>query len=254
VSDHQLRIAHALNEAAKLMNAPSTLDETLDAITQAALNTVPGFSHVGISITHRDGVIETKSATDQLVWELDSVQYSLREGPCYDSITGGGITVVQEARHDQRWPRYMPEAVKRGLRAQLAVGLYSDGDSLGGLNLYSTDSDQVAGDAIGIAELFASQAAIALGRSRQEFQLNQALESRKLIGEAMGLVMQRYELDEDRAFQFLVRASSTGNVKLRDLAVELVRAANERAIKARTANGRTANGQPRGTAELPSQK
>jgi GAF domain-containing protein len=166
------------------------------------------------------------------------VQYSLREGPCYDSITSGKVTVVQEARHDQRWPRYMPEAVRRGLRAQLAVGLYSDRDSLGGLNLYSTESDHVEDDAIGIAELFASQAAIALGRSRHEFQLNEALESRKVIGQAMGLVMQRYALDEDRAFQFLVRASSTGNVKLRDLAAELVlqanlRAGNERGVRAR---------------------
>ena len=234
MSEHELRIAHALNEAAKLMNAPATLDETLDAITRAALSTVPGFSHVGISITHRDGTIETRSATDQLVWELDHVQYNLQEGPCYDAITGGGITVVNEARHDQRWPNYMPEAVKRGLRAQLAVGLYSDHHSLGGLNLYSTDSDRVEDDAIGIAELFASQAAIALGRSRQEFQLNEALESRKVIGQAMGLIMEKYELDEDRAFQFLVRASSTGNIKLRELAGELVRSANARALEART--------------------
>jgi GAF domain-containing protein len=254
VSDSEMRIAHALNEAAKLMNAPATLDETLDAITRAALGTVPGFSHVGISITHRDGRIETKSATDQLVWELDHVQYELREGPCYDTITGGGVTVVNEARHDQRWPRYMREAVKRGLRAQLAVGLYSDGGSLGGLNLYSTDSDHVDQDAIGIAELFASQAAIALGRSRQEFQLNEALESRKVIGQAMGLVMQRYGVDEDRAFQFLVRASSTGNIKLRDLAAELVLQANVRAGHERAVHGRRITARPSGATDRPSSR
>lgn len=227
----ELRIAHALTEAAKLMNAPPTLEETLDAISHAALSTVPGFTHVGISITHRDGTIETKSATDQLVWELDEVQYELREGPCYDSIRGCGITVVPHARRDQRWPRYMPEAVKRGLRAQLAVGLYSDRDSLGGLNLYSTESEEIEEDAIGIAELFAAQAAIALGRSRQEFQLNEALESRKVIGQALGLIMQKYEMNEDRAFQFLIRASSTSNTRVRDVAAELVRTANERATR-----------------------
>ena len=223
MSDRELRIAQALTEAAKLMNAPPTLGETLDAIVRAALATVPGFNHVGISITHRDGTIETKSATDPLVWELDAVQYGLREGPCYDSITGCGITVVRRARHDQRWPRYMPEAVKRGLRAQLAVGLYSDRDSLGGLNLYSTESDDVEDDAIGIAELFAAQAAIALGRSR------------KIIGQALGLIMQKYELNEDRAFQFLIRASSTSNVKVRDVAAELVHNANQRAARVITA-------------------
>lgn len=235
MSDRELRIAQALTEAAKLMNSPRTLEETLDAIVRAALATVPGFDHVGISITHRDGTIETKSATDPLVWELDAVQYGLHEGPCYDSITGCGITVVRRARHDQRWPRYMPEAVKRGLRAQLAVGLYSDRDSLGGLNLYSTESDDVEDDAIGIAELFAAQAAIALGRSRQEFQLNEALESRKVIGQALGLIMQKYDLNEDRAFQFLIRVSSTSNVKVRDVAAELVHTANQRAARVITA-------------------
>jgi GAF domain-containing protein len=229
MTDQKFHIAEALSEAARMMNAPPSLEETLDAITRAALNTVPGFDHVGISITHRDGTIETKSATDQLVWELDQVQYSLREGPCFESITGSEVTVVEYARHDQRWPRYMPEAVKRGLRAQLAVGLYSDGDSLGGLNLYSTESDTIDEDARGIAELFAAQAAIALGRSRQEFHLNEALHSRKTIGQALGLVMERYQIDEDRALQFLIRASSTSNLKLRDVALELVRSANERA-------------------------
>jgi GAF domain-containing protein len=228
VHDHELRIAKALTEASRMMNAPPGLDETLAAIVQAALDTVPGFDHVGISITHRDGTIETRSATDQLVWDLDEIQYSLREGPCYDTLRGEGVLVVDNARHDQRWPTYMPQAVARGLRAQLAVGLYSAGDSLGGLNLYSTSSDRVEEDAAAIAKLFAAQAAIALGRSRQAVQLSEALESRKLIGQAIGLVMAQYELDEDRAFQYLIRASSTSNIKLRDVAAELVRVANQR--------------------------
>ena len=228
MSQRDMHIANALIEAAKLMNAPSTLGETLEAITRSALLTVSGFDHVGISITHRDGTIETKTATDQLVWELDRLQYTLREGPCYDSISGAGVTVVENARQDQRWPRYMPEAVKLGLRAQLAVGLYSDDDSLGGINLYSTRTDKIADEAIGIAELFAAQAAIALGRSRETSQMHEALESRKLIGQALGLLMERYDMTEERAFQFLVRASSTSNTKLRDVAAELVASADRR--------------------------
>ena len=90
------------------MHAPATVEETLDAIVHATLQTVPGFDHVGISLTHRSGRIETMSGTDQLVWELDTIQYGLSEGPCYDSIRGGGVTVVERARHDQRWPRYIP--------------------------------------------------------------------------------------------------------------------------------------------------
>ncbi len=223
MSDHEIRIATALTEAATVMNAPFTLEETLDAITRATLETVPGFDHVGISITHRDGRIETRAGTDRLVWELDDLQYGLREGPCYDAIRGGGVVTVANAADDPRWPRYLPKAVQAGLTAQLAVGLYRDQDSLGGLNLYSTNGAGVHPDAVLIAELFASQAVIALGRSTEHSQLNEALMSRKVIGQATGILMERYQLDESRAFQFLIRASSTSNIKLRDVAAELVR-------------------------------
>lgn len=219
--------AAALTEAAKMVHAPLTVEETLDAIVEATLHTVPGFDHVGISLTHRDGRIETMAGTDQLVWELDDVQYSLKEGPCYDAIRGGGPVMVEHARHDQRWPTYMPQAVKHGLRAQLAVGLYREEDSVGGLNLYSTESDTIDEHALQIAELFASHAAIALGRSRQESQLNEALVSRKVVGQAVGIIMERYRIDEHRAFQFLIRASQSTNIKLREVAREVVTTTNE---------------------------
>ena len=121
----------------------------------------------------------------------------------------------------------MPEAVKRGLRAQLAVQLFADEERLGGLNLYSTESEEIDEDAPHVAQLFASHAAIALGRAQHEENLNVALSTRKTIGQAVGILMERYGIDEDRAFQFLVRASSTGNIKLRDVAEELVTRTNE---------------------------
>jgi len=138
--------------------------------------------------------------------------------------------LVEHAPHDQRWPRYMPAAAKKGLRAQLGVGLFDDEDSLGGLNLYSTSADTVSSDAVQIAQLFASQASIALGRSRHASQLNQALETRKMIGQAIGILMGKHRITEERAFQFLVRASSTSNIKLRSVAEELVRTTNDQAI------------------------
>nr|WP_281366587.1 ANTAR domain-containing protein [Nocardioides thalensis] len=77
-----------------------------------------------------------------------------------------------------------------------------------------------------MAELFAAHATIALNRTRYEHQLNEALASRKAIGQAIGLIMQRYQIDEDRAFHFLVRASSSSNLKLRVIADELISSAN----------------------------
>jgi hypothetical protein len=105
----------------------------------------------------------------------------------------------------------------------LAVKLHlDDKGTLGGLNLYSTESEDVDIEAEHMAELFAAHAAVALGSVSERHQLNQALESRKVIGMAVGVVMERYGLDEDGAFKFLVRTSSNANVKLRVIAQDIV--------------------------------
>jgi GAF domain-containing protein len=221
-------VASALTEAARALHRPRTLEDTLDAIVRAAQDSVPGMNHVGISITHKDGKIETMAGTDQLVWDLDSLQYTLEEGPCVSSVTEEPVVVVEHAEHDQRWPTYMPKAVEAGVRAQLALRLYTDADTLGGLNLYSTESETIAPDAVQMAELFASHAAIALDRARHEHQLNEALASRKAIGQATGILMERYQITEDRAFHFLIRASTTSNIKLRVIAEEVVKSSNEK--------------------------
>jgi GAF domain-containing protein len=222
-------IARQLAEASALLHSQRTLEDTLDTIVETALPMLPGIDHVGISIKHPDGTVETKAATDPFVWELDSLQYSLNEGPCVDSIQGEVIVTLSEARHAQRWPNYIAQAVRRGLRSQLAVRLFSEEGTLGGLNMYSTSRDDIDPTAPMIAELFATHATAALGRARKEDQLNVAMQTRKLIGQAIGIVMERHQIDEDRAFQYLARVSQTSNIKLRDVAQELISTANERA-------------------------
>lgn len=208
---------------------PQTLEETLEAIAQSAQTAVPGIDAAGISVMHRDGKIETKAATAKLVWKLDRLQYELGEGPCVDAMREQPIVKVDHVGHVQNWPRFIPRAVEEGLRSQLGVRLYVNDQTLGGLNLYSTTSDTIDPEAAHIAELFAAHAALALGHARTEENLNAALESRKVIGEALGLLMERHQMDDERAFRFLIRVSNTGNIKLRDVAQELVDQANQRA-------------------------
>ena len=216
------QIASALAESARTMNRPSTLDDTLDAIVSSACTSIPGIDAVSISVSHRDGRMETLAGTEQLPWELDAVQYSLEEGPCVDTLRGARVVFADRLRHRQEWPGYVPAAVGKGVRSQLGLQLYTDQETLGGLNLYCTSSDTLHPDAPHVAEPFAAHAALALARARKVEQLNLAIDSRKLIGQAIGILMERYRIPEDRAFQFLVRASSTGNLKVRDIAQELV--------------------------------
>jgi GAF domain-containing protein len=219
-------LAVALAGAARAINAPSTLEETLDAIVTSAKASVPGFDQVGISLVNRDGTIETLAGTGQLVWELDALQYSLEEGPCVRAMRSEPLVVAENIRRDQRWPRYVPRAVAAGLKAQLALQLYSEHETLGGLNLYSTELETIDPDALHAAELFATHAALALGRARRESQLNEAIDSRTVLGKAIGLVMERYQINDERAFQFIVRASSTSNMRAREVAAEIVDRAN----------------------------
>jgi GAF domain-containing protein len=221
-------ILAGLAEAARLIYSAPDLPTTLNTTVQAARLALPAIDHVGISITYRDGRVETVAATDQLVWDLDQLQYEFHEGPCLDAIQMSGIVEVNNLlAHQSRWPRFVPPAVAMGLRAQMGLPLYVDDKTLGGLNLYSTESDRIDPRLREAAELFATHAALAMGHVRREENLNAALHTRKVIGQAIGIVMERYELDEHRAFQYLTQVSQHSNVKLRDVAVELVQQSNE---------------------------
>jgi GAF domain-containing protein len=177
-------IGTALMRAARAMNEPHTLEETLNTIVETAARSLPGIDHVGITLASRDGSMATRAGTDPLVWRLDQLQYDLGEGPCLHAIIAEPVISVEYAFREQRWPRFIPAAVKLGLRAQLGMRLFTEEETIGGLNMYSTSADTIDPDVVHMAELFAAQASIALGRTRREEQLNTALRTRKIIGQA----------------------------------------------------------------------
>jgi ANTAR domain len=118
-------------------------------------------------------------------------------------------------------------ATERGVLSQVAVRLFAQNKHIAGLNLYSTDRADVDPDAPEIAQLFATHAGILVGRAQNEHHLHQALETRKTIGQAIGIVMERYRIDAEAAFQFLIRTSMASNIKVRDVAEEVVTASVE---------------------------
>jgi GAF domain-containing protein len=227
--DPRPNITGGLAEATRQIHSAPDVESALHTVVEAAQRSLPGITHVGVSITHRDGTIETMAATDPVVGSLDQLQYEMGEGPCFDAIRHGPLIQVDGlAAHADRWPHYAPKALALGVRAQLGLRLFLEEETLGGLNLYAMEQDHIDPDVRQLAELFATHAALALGRIRQEENLHSALHARKVIGQAIGIVMAQYELDQDRAFQYLARVSQNSNVKLRDVAEELVLLTNER--------------------------
>ncbi len=212
----------ALNSAADAMNVASDVQATLEAIAAQAQRTLPGIDHVGVSVVSPAGRLMTIVSNHEVVRRLDDLQYALGEGPCVTAVTEDRTVVVENVRHEQRWPAFMREAVPLGLRAQLGIRLFKDESGVGALNMYSLTHDHLDPHLGHLAELFAGHAAHALRHARLSEQLETALKTRSLIGQAIGILMERYDIDEPRAFDYLVRTSTTSNIKLRNVARSVV--------------------------------
>lgn len=212
--EHLLDVMDAL---AASMAEPTSLAEARQRIVESAVIAVPGVDYASITVLHTDsGLIETTAATDTLVRQLDETQYELQEGPCMDGVTEEELVLSKDLREDTRWPRYGRRASAAGIRAQIAIRL-RNGPHVTGLNLYSTKVDGFTSPP-DEARLVARHARVVLGYAGQLESLAGALDTRSDIGGAIGIIMERYKLDSDRAFQFLVRVSKNTNTKMRDLA------------------------------------
>jgi len=200
---------------------PGDLDETLERITSAAVEVLPDVTSASITVKHADDHLETFAQTDDVLLRIDAAQYELREGPCYESAVDTVHVTAPHLPMDRRFPRYGPIAADAGVQAQAGLRLFDTHRATGALNLYSATPGAFE-DLGTLGELFAHQSAVALAYARQVSQLQQAVETRQLIGQAVGVTMERFGLDEARSFGFLSRLSQDNNVKLREVAERLL--------------------------------
>ena len=215
ILDASRRLAAALQ--------PGDLDTTLANITAAAVEVLPDVQASSITVKHADGRLETVAPTHDFLRDVDAAQYELQEGPCYEAAVDTVHITSPNLSADERFPRYAPVALRAGVRAQAGVRLFDTPSSNGALNLYSGRVGSFTDLGV-LSQLFAHQSAVALDYARQVDQLQEAVRSRQLIGQAVGIVMERYSVDEARAFGFLTRLSNDQNLKLRLVAERLVQA------------------------------
>lgn len=218
-SDHE-RILDAVRRLSESLK-PGDLDATLQQITDAAVAVLPDVEHASITVWYDDGRLETSVPTDPMLLEVDRQQYELQEGPCYEAATETVHVISPNLAADERFPRYAPAALAQGIKAQAGLRLFETPKSQGALNLYSTRVGAFE-DIETVAALFAHQAATAIAYAHEITNLQEALRTRKTIGQALGVLMERYQLTDERAFAFLTRVSQARNVKLRLVAEEMV--------------------------------
>jgi GAF domain-containing protein len=221
--------ATALTVASRLLHGHESTADTLAAIVQTARSTVPGVDGAAICLSVPGG-LEARVATDQAAEAVTHAQDRAGEGPCLDAHATRALVIAEDLRTETRWPTYVEHARAAGVAAHLAIPLHEEDRTLGVLCLYSVRPGALGAATVRVARLYAVHAGLALLDAQHRQQMHDALDSRKLIGQAIGLVMERYKIDEQRAFEFLVRTSQDTNVKIRDVARQMVQEASTRGV------------------------
>jgi len=216
-------LAVHLSDVARMLDRENQVEKTLAAIVSAAVDTVPGCVSASISATKGRREVITLASTNAVARATAAAQYETGEGPCLDSLFEQETVRLPDMTTETRWPDFTKAALELGVHSMLAVQLFVDGDDLGALNLHSDATDAFDDESEHIALLFAAHAAVAMSRAQERHNMRQALTTREAIGLAQGILMERFKVPRDRAFQILVHSSQVSNQRLIDVADELAR-------------------------------
>jgi GAF domain-containing protein len=227
---HPANAAEALERLGRLSLRDLSMEQLLQTVADLTKTVMPSDTEVSVSLLVKDSP-STVASTGQLATALDETQYDRDHGPCLHAARTGELIEIADSRTDRRWPDYLARAAECGALSSLSVPLTIDEDEQvsGGLNIYAREPHAFDDDSRTAATRFAPYAAVAAGnlhayrsaRDRAD-NLQTALETRGVIDQAKGILMQRHKLTADQAFQVLARMSMKSNRKLRAVADDLV--------------------------------
>nr|WP_236825900.1 MULTISPECIES: GAF and ANTAR domain-containing protein [unclassified Blastococcus] len=220
----------ALEHLGRLSLRELSMDMLLQTVADLTRAVMPAEPHVSVLLLVRDRPT-TVVSTGQLAVDLDETQYQRGHGPCLHAARTGQLTEIPDTRTDTRWPDYTRRAAGHGNLSSLSVPLLVDGEAQvsGALNIYAGRARAFDADSRSAATRIGPYAAVAAGnlhayQSARDMadNLQLALETRAVIDQAKGVLMERHKLTADQAFQLLAQASMSGNRKVRDIADQLV--------------------------------
>lgn len=215
-------LAQRMAEMARAAAGPRTVAEVLSDVTATARELIPGVDTAGVLLVGKNGKYESLAGTTELPHKLDDLQMTFDEGPCVQAAVDDLIVRTDDFRTEERWPQYSPAAVQLGVLSGLSVKLYTANRTAGALNLFAFKPQAFDGEDETVATILAAHAAAAILSSRHGEQLQSALTTRDRIGQAKGIIMERYGIDDVAAFNMLKRLSQESNVKLADIAQQVI--------------------------------
>jgi GAF domain-containing protein len=220
--DADLELAKTFSEIARVLIAESDPQATLQRIVLLAVPTIDGCEHAGISVI-QGKIVTSPASSDALPAIVDRIQSETGEGPCLDAIRDHEVFQTGRLSEERRWPAFTPRAIaEAGIESVLSLRLFAAEETMGALNLYSTQIDAFDDRDVAVATVFAAHAAVAWSTSRSIENLKVGLITRQLIGQAVGLLMVRQRISETDALDALQRASQRLNIKLREVAERIV--------------------------------
>jgi GAF domain-containing protein len=195
------------------------VEQTTGRLLGFALDLV-GCRHGSVLLVQRGARLELSVASDHLAEKVIHLQAEVGQGPGVTAVRDEVTVVCGDTAADGRWPLWSPQVSALGLRSVLTIRLRTPSTTVGVLTLFDPAPDRFDDDEM--AQVLADHAAVAVANARSESTLWQAIDARKLIGQAQGILMERFDLTEEQAFSVLRRYSQDNNVKLRDVAQRLV--------------------------------
>jgi transcriptional regulator with GAF, ATPase, and Fis domain len=214
--------------------------ELLGNVAGFAADAIPGVDGAGVALIDESkgrATLQTTSATAEFVHQIDAVQYDeLQEGPCITCMESRRPTVSGSLGADGRWPRFGGRVARMGVHSALSLPLIVGEHVVGAINCYSDSHDAFGEHAVRLGSQFTGPAAVSIynaellagARARAE-KLEEALDHRAVIDQAVGIIRSRSGTGAEEAFSRLVQMSQNGNVKLRVVAARLVEDAVRRA-------------------------
>jgi len=222
--NHALAVRMA--ELARSLVPKPSLDTILEEVTAAAVDLIPGVDTAGILLLERGGKFSSVATTSELPHQLDILQMTFNEGPCVQAALADTVVRTDDFRLETRWPQYSPAVVEIGVLSGLSFKLYTADRTAGALNLFGFQPNTWSSDAETVGTVLAAHAASAIITTQTQSQLNAALMTRDRIGQAKGIIMERFGVDAVRAFNMLRQLSQEGNVKLTDIAQRVIDSGN----------------------------
>jgi GAF domain-containing protein len=199
------------------------IDSALQELTVSAVDAMPGAQYAGIILATRAGKVRSPSATGQYPVILDEIQHRHGEGPCLSAARQHRSVRIDDLSVEQRWPNYCRDALQETpIRSVISFPLHSDHDNMGALNFYGETPHVFDQDAAEMGFILASHTAVAWNMVRRDEQFRSALASRDIIGQAKGMIMERFKIDAVQAFELLKRLSQSSNTPLACVARQLV--------------------------------